>query len=61
MVLTTDYDSDKPSWDVEFLTEVNQKDVDRYLKEREEELDKEYLEGKAEVAIENAIKEGKSL
>ena len=50
MTLTKDYDSDKPSWNVEFLTEASLKDI----QQREEDLnaEAEYLESKAELQYE---------
>ena len=60
MVLEKSEDSDKPSFTIEFYTEVKKRDILKKL-ENEEELEKEYLEGKIDVAIENSIKGETSL
>ena len=58
-----DENPDKPSFNIEFYTEVNKESAISPLEltKREENLIEEakYLEDKADIAIENAIKEGR--
>ena len=58
MVIGTKYDSDKPSFTIEFYTEVNEDDLKEDIIAREKALDEEFLEGKVDVAIDNSIKDG---